>query len=224
MFDLAWSEIALIVVVALVVIGPKDLPDAVRGAARGIGKLRRMAGQFQGHLDEVVREAKLEDVRDQIRDIRNFDVRGEIERAVDRDGTLRSTLREDPFRAPPPTPSDVVAPVAPAGEDFAPAPGAVAPREVAQLEAPPGEATAGAPPPGQPVSGADLLGSRPSEPMPFGAGTATREPRPAADAAAPDASPAGGARAAPEPVPAHVGSMHPAPPHPAQPGPRDRDA
>ena len=47
MFDLAWSEIALIAVVALVVIGPKDLPEAIRGVARGMQKLRRMAGEFQ---------------------------------------------------------------------------------------------------------------------------------------------------------------------------------
>ena len=107
MFDLAWSEIALIAVVAVVVIGPKDLPDAVRGVARGIQKLRRMAGEFQGHLDEVVREAKLEDVRDQIRDIRNFDLKSTIEKAVDEDGTLTRTMREDPFRAPPPPTSDV---------------------------------------------------------------------------------------------------------------------
>ena len=106
MFDLAWSEIALIAVVAVVVIGPKDLPDAVRGVARGIQKLRRMAGEFQGHLDEVVREAKLEDVRDQIRDIRNFDLKSTIERAVDEDGSLTRTMREDPFRAPPPPTSD----------------------------------------------------------------------------------------------------------------------
>ncbi|WP_198380325.1 Sec-independent protein translocase protein TatB [Roseomonas sp. KE2513] len=106
MFDLAWSEIALIAVVAVVVIGPKDLPDAVRGVARGIQKLRRMAGEFQGHLDEVVREAKLEDVRDQIRDIRNFDLKSTIEKAVDEDGTLMRTMRDDPFRAPPPPTSD----------------------------------------------------------------------------------------------------------------------
>ncbi|HEY8611193.1 MAG TPA: Sec-independent protein translocase protein TatB [Roseomonas sp.] len=106
MFDLAWSEIALIAVVAVVVIGPKDLPDAVRGVARGIQKLRRMAGEFQGHLDEVVREAKLEDVRDQIRDIRNFDLKSTIEKAVDEDGSINRTFRDDPFRAPPPPTSD----------------------------------------------------------------------------------------------------------------------
>jgi len=107
MFDLAWSEIALIAVVAVVVIGPKDLPDAVRGVARGIQKLRRMAGEFQGHLDEVVREAKLEDVRDQIRDIRNFDIKSTIEKAVDEDGAISRTFRDDPFRAPPPSTSDI---------------------------------------------------------------------------------------------------------------------
>jgi len=106
MFDLAWSEIALIAVVAVVVIGPKDLPDAVRGVARGIQKLRRMAGEFQGHLDEVVREAKLEDVRDQIRDIRNFDLKSTIEKHVDADGEITRTFRDDPFRAPPPPTSD----------------------------------------------------------------------------------------------------------------------
>ena len=57
MFDLAWSEIALIGVVALVVIGPKDLPEAIRGLARGVQKLRRMASEFQGQADELVREA-----------------------------------------------------------------------------------------------------------------------------------------------------------------------
>lgn len=98
MFDLAWSEIALIAVVALVVIGPKDLPDAIRGLAKGIQKLRRMAGEFQTHVDEMVREAKLDEVRDQINQIRNFDFKGEIEKAVDADGSIRKTFEEDPFR------------------------------------------------------------------------------------------------------------------------------
>jgi sec-independent protein translocase protein TatB len=99
MFDLAWSEIALIAVVALVVIGPKDLPEAVRGVAKGIQKLRRMAGEFQGHVDEMVREAKLDEVRDQINQIRNFDLKGEIEKTVDADGTIRKTFEDDPFRS-----------------------------------------------------------------------------------------------------------------------------
>ena len=196
MFDLAWSEIALIVVVALVVIGPKDLPDAVRGAARGIAKLRRMAGEFQGHLDEVVREAKLEDVRDQIRDIRNFDVRGEIERAVDRDGTLRETLREDPFRAPPPTPSADAAPAAPATPVGEPPPGGI----------PTGGVSTGEGSRGGPVAGSDLLSPRPD------AGTYV------ANAAGPTPDPA----AAPSPA-AHA-PPGPAVPPPGQPEPRAQNA
>ena len=97
MIDLAWSEIALIAVVALVVIGPKDLPEAVRGVARGVQKLRRMAGEFRSQADELVREANLDELRQQIHDIRNFNVRDEFEKAVDKDGSLRRSF-DDPLR------------------------------------------------------------------------------------------------------------------------------
>jgi sec-independent protein translocase protein TatB len=100
MLGLDWTELALIAVVAVVIIGPKDLPEAVRGIAKGIQKLRAMAGQFQGQLDEVVREAKLEDVRSQINEIRNFDFRGAVEREIDKDGDLRKTFTEDPIGNP----------------------------------------------------------------------------------------------------------------------------
>jgi sec-independent protein translocase protein TatB len=96
MFNLGWSEIGVIVVVAMVVIGPKDLPEAIRGVARGLAKLRRMAGEFQNQADELVREANLEEVRNSINEVRSFNVRNEIARTVDRDGTLRRTFNEDP--------------------------------------------------------------------------------------------------------------------------------
>ena len=98
MFDLAWSEIALIGVVALVVIGPKDLPEAIRGLARGVQKLRRMASEFQGQADELVREANLDEVRSSINEIRNFNIRNTLEKAVDTDGTIRRTFTEDPLK------------------------------------------------------------------------------------------------------------------------------
>jgi len=146
MLGLDWTELALIAVVAVVVIGPKDLPEAVRGIAKGIQKLRRMAGEFQGQLDEVVREAKLEDVRSQINEIRNFDFRGTVERELDKDGTLRKTFTEDPignplrdaFQDPPPAAhgAEVTPPPAPM-PDPAPAPPSAAPAFV-----PPGVAAA----------------------------------------------------------------------------------
>src|SRR6185312_3389389 len=97
MFDFAWSEIALIAAVALIAIGPKDMPVAIRSVTSMIKKARRMAAEFQTHVDEMVREANLDEVRDQINEIRNFEVRGEVEKAVDPDGSLRSTFASDPF-------------------------------------------------------------------------------------------------------------------------------
>ena len=103
MFDLAWSEIALIAVVAVVVIGPKDLPDAVRGVARMVRKARQMASEFRGQADELVREANLHEVRDSLNEIRNFNIRDTFEKTVDGDGTLRKTFEEDPLRDQPHT-------------------------------------------------------------------------------------------------------------------------
>jgi sec-independent protein translocase protein TatB len=157
MFDLAWSEIAVIAVVAIVVIGPKDLPEAIRGVAKGIQKLRRMAGEFQQQADELVREAKLDDVRNSIQemkstinDIRNFDIKGEIEKAVDSDGTLKKTMAEDPLRDTfmPPPPAPYVPPELPPAPD---APSFVPPT-VARFAAPlpPAPEPAPAPPAASP--------------------------------------------------------------------------
>ena len=101
MFDFAWSEIALIGVVALVLIGPKDLPVAIKAVTAMVKKARRMAAEFQTHVDDMVKDADLTEVRDQFRQIRNLDIRGTIARAVDKDGTIRDALK-DPMRTPPP--------------------------------------------------------------------------------------------------------------------------
>jgi sec-independent protein translocase protein TatB len=97
MFDFAWTEIALIVVVAVVFIGPKDLPVAIKAVTGMLKKARRMAGEFQTHVDEMVREADLGEVRDGLNKIRNFDFKSTVERAIDPDNTLRDTFANDPF-------------------------------------------------------------------------------------------------------------------------------
>lgn len=99
MFDFAWSEIAVIAAVALLAIGPKDMPVAIRTVAGMVKKARRMASEFQTHVDEMVREANLEDVRNQFNDIRNFDFKGELERQIDPDGSMRDTLTDNPFES-----------------------------------------------------------------------------------------------------------------------------
>ena len=66
MFDLAWQEILLIGAVALVVIGPKDLPRAVRSVAGWVRKGRELAREFQTGVDEMVRQADLDDIKTEI--------------------------------------------------------------------------------------------------------------------------------------------------------------
>ena len=97
MFDFGWSEIAVVVVVALVAIGPKDMPVALRAVTNAIKKARKMAAEFQTHVDEMVKDANLDEVRNQINEIRNFDVKGAMERAVDPDGSLSSTFASNPL-------------------------------------------------------------------------------------------------------------------------------
>jgi len=97
MFGLAWTEIGLIGVVAMVLIGPKDMPVAIKAVADMVKKARRMAGEFQGHVDEMLRESGMEGVRDSISELRSLDIRGQVMRAVDADGSIRSALTEDPL-------------------------------------------------------------------------------------------------------------------------------
>jgi sec-independent protein translocase protein TatB len=62
MFDVGASELLLIVIVAVVVIGPKDMPMALRTAGRWIGKMRKMSNHFRSGIDAMVREAELEEM------------------------------------------------------------------------------------------------------------------------------------------------------------------
>src|SRR6201996_6770786 len=63
MFDIGWSEIAVIAVVALIAIGPKELPGVLRMVGQWIGKARRMASEFQGQFQEAMREAEMADLK-----------------------------------------------------------------------------------------------------------------------------------------------------------------
>jgi sec-independent protein translocase protein TatB len=62
-----------------------------------VKKARRMAGEFQTHVDEMMREADLSEVRASINEIRNFDIKGEIEKTIDADGSIRSTFASNPL-------------------------------------------------------------------------------------------------------------------------------
>lgn len=70
MFEVGWSEILLIAVVALIVVGPRDLPDLLRQAGRAVGALKRMAGDFHAQFNDVIRETELDNLRKELNDLR----------------------------------------------------------------------------------------------------------------------------------------------------------
>jgi sec-independent protein translocase protein TatB len=105
MFDFAWSELALIAIVALLVIGPKDLPRVMRIVGQWVRRARSIAREFQGSVDQMMREAELDDVKRQIDRATNFNIDNEIRRTIDPSGELHSSLNEpvltNPLADPP---------------------------------------------------------------------------------------------------------------------------
>jgi sec-independent protein translocase protein TatB len=92
-FDIGWPEFMLIGIVALVVIGPKDLPRAMRIAGFWLRKARNLSRDFQSHIDQMIREAELDEVRDALKKATDFDIDGEFHRAIDPDGSLAGSIR-----------------------------------------------------------------------------------------------------------------------------------
>src|SRR5262249_7353143 len=94
MFDIGWGELVVIGIVALIAIGPKELPTVLRTLGQYMGKIRRMASEFQGQFQEAMREAEMaelkkqaEDIKSSVSDIASFDpmasTQKEIERALE---------------------------------------------------------------------------------------------------------------------------------------------
>jgi sec-independent protein translocase protein TatB len=71
MFDIGWSELVVIGVVALIAIGPKELPGVLRSVGHWMGKIRRMAAEFQGQFQEAMREAEMSDLKKHADDLNN---------------------------------------------------------------------------------------------------------------------------------------------------------
>lgn len=69
MFDIGWSELVVIGIVALIAIGPRELPAVLRTMGQWISKVRRMASDFQGQFQEAMREAEMADLKKQVEDI-----------------------------------------------------------------------------------------------------------------------------------------------------------
>jgi sec-independent protein translocase protein TatB len=69
MFDIGWSELLVIAVIAVVFVGPKDLPRMLRAFGKTMGRMRRMAGDFQRQFNDALKEAELEDIKKSVENV-----------------------------------------------------------------------------------------------------------------------------------------------------------
>jgi sec-independent protein translocase protein TatB len=135
MFDIGWSEFVVIAVVALIAIGPKELPGVLRMVGQWMGKARKMAAEFQGQFQEAMREAEMADLKksfDEVKEAATGFTSGNIMTSLEKDvgNALRiddidkpAAAADTPAIDPPVTPttpatSKVDAPEAPIPETF----------------------------------------------------------------------------------------------------------
>jgi sec-independent protein translocase protein TatB len=92
MFDIGWSEMMVIGALALIVIGPKDLPKALKTVGKWVRRAKDMAREFQSGVDEMVRESELEEARETLRNTSSLDKK--IADTVDPSGEMTKAMRE----------------------------------------------------------------------------------------------------------------------------------
>ncbi len=95
MFDIGWVEMMVVIVVMIVVIGPKDLPVVLHTMGRWIARVRAMAREFQSGIEDLAQQAGIDDVRKEVDSIRDFSLEEEIEKTIDPEGELREGIGAD---------------------------------------------------------------------------------------------------------------------------------
>jgi|SRR5712691_1587118 len=93
LFDLSMTELMLIGVVALVVIGPKDLPKALRIAGFWVRKARTLSREFQSSVEQMIREAELDEMRQELKKASELDLEKEFRNTIDPTGSLAESLK-----------------------------------------------------------------------------------------------------------------------------------
>ncbi|MEE8274905.1 MAG: Sec-independent protein translocase protein TatB [Alphaproteobacteria bacterium] len=119
MLDIGWSEMAVVAVIALIIIGPKDLPRILRYVGRWAGKARAMAREFQSSVDDMMREAELDEVKKSVESVASYDVKKQIEKAVDPTGVLTPDLDPTAAESKSETAGEGVSPAAEASTESA---------------------------------------------------------------------------------------------------------
>ena len=116
MFDIGWTEMLVIAVVMIVVVGPKDLPKMLRTFGKTTAKLRSMAGDFQKQFNEALKEAELDDVKKSVDSLRGLNPTTEIKKQLNPFEKAASDVRAGLDAAMKPKPAQPAAPAAVAAE------------------------------------------------------------------------------------------------------------
>lgn len=102
MFEIGWAELLVIACVAIIVVGPKDLPRMLRTFGQLVGKMRRMASDFQSTVNDAIREAErqadIDDMRKAADAAANFNPLGDLKKSIEAD---RTAVKEAPPVSPP---------------------------------------------------------------------------------------------------------------------------
>ncbi|MCA1296914.1 Sec-independent protein translocase protein TatB [Stappia indica] len=97
MFDIGWTELLVVAVVMVLVVGPKDLPRMLRTFGQTLGKVRRMANEFQSTFNDALREAEqqadIADMKAEVEKVGNLDPLGDLKRTIEED-TKRKAARK----------------------------------------------------------------------------------------------------------------------------------
>ncbi len=115
MFDIAWSEMLVVAVVLIIVVGPRDLPKVMRGIAQLYGRARSLAGKFRADMDSLAREVELEELRRKVKMYEFQDPKRELTRFVDPDlpGTPAPMPQTGVLEGPAEESGDATAPASP---------------------------------------------------------------------------------------------------------------
>ena len=99
MFDIGWSELLVIAVVAIVVVGPKDLPKLMRGFGHYAGKLRRAVSDFQRQFEEAMRESEVEEMKKALESVRDETPSLDLKASIDKPMMLPKPAAAPPAEA-----------------------------------------------------------------------------------------------------------------------------
>ncbi|MEN8197073.1 MAG: Sec-independent protein translocase protein TatB [Pseudomonadota bacterium] len=94
MLDIGWVELSIIALITILVVGPKEIPRVLRTVTQIVRKVRGMASEFQSGIDELAREAELDDLKKDIEKTASKDLAGDLENTIDPTGEVTESVRE----------------------------------------------------------------------------------------------------------------------------------